>query len=137
MNEFPDLDPIPAWADLEALMCTYLDRFGNTCTEYPDPSVFESMLPVVLVQRAGGGSPDGIVDVAPMVVAVTATTRAQSWQVMNQVRRAVKAAEHGCVIDDQVVIEMAEQVGPQEIPQLNPDQREVQMTFHVAARLPR
>lgn len=144
VNDWPPIDDIPAWPDTEDLLCTYFDRFGHTCTSYPPPEdtdgqeLFESLLPVIKIERYGGGSPDGIADIAIVDIEVTAESRSQSWTVMNSgVRRAVKAAEHGCTIDGVTVIEMSEQVGPQTIPNLNLDHRAVRLTIQVVVQRPR
>jgi hypothetical protein len=144
VNDWPPIDDIPAWPDVEDLMCTYFERFGHTCTEYPDEHdedgqpLFDNLLPIIVINRGGGGSPDGIVDVAIVQVAVTAASRAESWRVMNTgIRRAVKAAEHGCTIDGYTIVEMSEVVGPQQLPSLNPDHREVQLEFQVNVQRPR
>lgn len=144
MNEFPPLDGIPAWPDVEDLMCTYLDRFGHTCTETPPAEdefgapLFESLLPVIVIERSGGGTPNGAIDVAMIHISVTNSTRSGSWAVMNNgVRRAVSAAENGAVIDDYVIVGMSEEVGPQMIPGLNPDTRTVQLAFQVVVQRPR
>lgn len=129
-----DITGIPAWPDVEAIVCDLLEPFGHVCTWYPDSENFESLLPIVMVQRTGGGSPDGIVDDAIVTVAVTDDSRADSWQTMGKVRQAIRAARNGFDHPDAIVTGCAEQVGPQQIPQLNPDHREVQMTFQIVCR---
>lgn len=129
-----DISGVPEWPDVEAVVCDYLSGFGHVCTWYPDPSVFESLLPIIMVQRTGGGSPDRVLDVALVTVAVTAGSRSDSWATMGKVRRAIRAAHAGFEHPGAVVVECAEQVGPQQIPQLNPDHREVQMSFQITTR---
>jgi len=122
------------WPDVEAVVCDWLNDLGSVMTVYPDSEHFDSLLPVVVVNRTGGGSPDGIQDVALVTIAVTDDTRADSWRVMGLIRDRVRDAKRGFEHPDCIVDAVAEQTGPQQIPQLNPDHREVQMTFQVIVR---
>lgn len=122
------------WPDIEAVVCDWLEDLGHVCTWYPDADKFESLLPVIMVNRTGGGSPDGIQDIALVTIAVTDDSRADSWRVMGMVRDRVRESSHGFEHPGCIVDAVAEQVGPQQIPQLNPDHREVQMTFQITAR---
>ncbi len=141
-NEWPALDAIPVWPDVEDLLCTYFERFGHTCTWWPpekDESgapVFESLLPILMIQRTGGAK-NGNLDNAIVQVSSVGTDRAMSWAAIGQVRRAVEAAEHGAVVDGVVFTEMFEVVGPQQVPGLNPDHREVPLTIQVVVQRPR
>lgn len=120
------------WPDVEAIACDWLADIGYVCTWYPDD--LDSHLPVIMIQRTGGGSPDGIQDVAMVTIAVTDDSRADSWRVMGKIRDRVREAAHGFDHPDCIVDAVAEQVGPQQIPQLNPDHREVQMSFQIICR---
>lgn len=122
------------WPDVEAFVCDWLADLGHVCTWYPDPEDFESLLPIIVVNRTGGGSPDGLSDVALVTIAVTASSRAESWTVMGRIRDRVRGASRGFDTDAALVDAVTEQVGPQQVPQLNPDHREVQMTFQVVCR---
>ena len=122
------------WPDVEALVCDWFEDLGVVRTWYPEPDEIEGLLPLIIVQRTGGGSPDGVQDVALVTIAVTAGTRAESWQVMGRIRDRVREASRGFETDAALIDAVAEQVGPQQVPQLNPDQREVQMTFQVVCR---
>ena len=122
------------WPDVEALVCDWFEDLGVVRTWYPEPDEIEGLLPLIIVQRTGGGSPDGHQDVALVTIAVTAQSRAASWALMGRIRDRVRDASHGLETDAALVDAVVEQVGPQQIPQLNPDHREVQMTFQVACR---
>lgn len=122
------------WPDVEAAVCDWLADLGTVRTWYPHPDDLEPMLPLIMVQRTGGGSPDGLQDVALVVIAVTDTTRAESWALMGRIRDRVRDASRGFDSAAALVDAVSEQVGPQQIPQLNPDHREVQMTFQVICR---
>lgn len=142
-DQWPPLDAIPEWPDVEDLLCSYFARFGHTCTWWPPDKdengqpLFETLLPILMIQRTGGASMDGLLDVAVVQVSAVGATRAQSWAAVGQVRRAVKAAENGTVIGGVTITEMGEVVGPQQIPGLNPDHREVPLTIQVIVQRPR
>lgn len=121
------------WPDVEDLVCDWFEDLGVVRTWYPPAGEVEALLPLIIVQRTGGGSPDGLQDVALVTVAVTASSRAESWQLMCRIRERIRDADGGEFLLG-LVDETAEQVGPQTVPQLNPDQREVQMTFQIVVR---
>ncbi|KDQ02266.1 hypothetical protein EN35_14415 [Rhodococcus qingshengii] len=62
VNNFPPIDELPDWPDLEDLMCTYFARFGTTVTQRPKPDEFNQRLTggevFIEIARAGGGAPD-------------------------------------------------------------------------------
>lgn len=141
VNNFPPIDDLPDWPDVEDLLCTYFERFGTAVTQRPAPDDFEAMLAaggtLIEVLRAGGGAPDGRLDYAPMVVAVTTAKRRQSWQVMNQLRKAVKVANNGLTIDGALVHSITETGELSMVPQIDPEDRTVELTFLVVTPLPR
>lgn len=123
-----------SWPDVEALVCDWLDDLGHVVTWYPNPDVFDSLLPVIMVQRVGGGSPDGIQDVALVAISVTDDSRSDSWAKMGEIRDRVREAARGFDSSSALIDQVSEQVGPQQIPQLAADHREVQMSFQVIVR---
>lgn len=142
----------PAWyeggfPDRELLMLdliqSYLDLCtpaGLACTWLPDnyASMVDAGTPVVRVYRGGLGA-DGLWDAAAMQVAVIASTRADSWAVLEYLRQILLSFDHGGKVrraDGEIntVTSITEMVGPQQIPELNPDFRMVSLTFRVECR---
>lgn len=142
VNNFPPIDDLPDWPDIEDLMCTYFARFGTTVTQRLKPDEFNQRLTggevFIEIARAGGGAPDeGRLDLAPIVVAVTSTKRSTSWQVMGQIRKAVKVANNGITIDGILIHSITETGELSMIPQLGVDPRTVEMTFVTITPMPR
>ncbi|WP_064075912.1 phage tail termination protein [Prescottella equi] len=146
MNDFPSIDHLTDWPDVEDLMCTYLERFGRTVTETDLSDDGRRELETFLggggvlieINRAGGGAPDGLKDIAPIVVKVTTARRSRSWRVMNnQIRKAVKVAENGVAVDGVLLDSMSETGDLSLVPGLDPDDRSVEMLFLVTCRRPR
>lgn len=141
VNNFPPIDDLPDWPDLEDLMCTYFARFGTALTQRPHPDEFNERLTAgevfIEIARAGGGAPDGRLDLAPIVVAVTSTKRSTSWQVMGQIRKAVKVANDGVTIDGVLIHSITETGELSMVPQLGVDPRTVELTFVTIAPMPR
>ncbi|MFM9261458.1 hypothetical protein ACKAMS_22735 [Rhodococcus sp. 5A-K4] len=141
VNDFPSIDDLPDWPDLEDLMCTYFARFGTALTQRPNPDEFNERLTAgevfIEIARAGGGAPDGRLDLAPIVVAVTSTKRSTSWQVMGQIRKAVQVANNGVTIDGVLIHSITETGELSMIPQLGVDPRTVELTFVTIAPMPR
>lgn len=141
VNSFPPIDDLPDWPDLEDLMCTYFARFGTALTQRPNPDEFNERLTAgevfIEIARAGGGAPDGRLDLAPIVVAVTSTKRSTSWQVMGQIRKAVQVANNGVTIDGVLIHSITETGELSMIPQLGVDPRTVELTFVTIAPMPR
>ena len=141
MNQFPSIDNLPDFPDVEDLFVTYVERFGHADTVYPKADKFEKAIKdsgaVIVCQRAGGGADEKGRDTAPVIVAVTARSRSASWAVMNKIRRAVVVAANGVTVDGILLDSMSEAGDLQMMPSLNPDTREVQLTFLVTCRRPR
>lgn len=141
VNNFPAIDDLPDWPDLEDLMCTYFERFGTTVTQRPLPKEFDRRVTAgevfIEIARAGGGAPDGRLDLAPIVVAVTTVKRSRSWQVMTKIRKAVKVANNGVTIDGILINSLTESGELSMIPQLGVDARTVELTFLAVTPLPR
>lgn len=110
-------------------------------TRKPNPLV------LIRVARVGGGSSNGRTDIVPMQVAVISKTRAQSWAVMEECRTTIRelcAKGPGVVTGEYCdefggvrVAETAEMVGPQQFPELSPDNRLVSMMFQFVTVRPR
>ncbi|MFC8531934.1 hypothetical protein [Nocardia sp. NPDC057227] len=107
------------------------------------PDNFADRLPIVRVYRGGGASDMGVLkDPAAVQLAVIADTRAESWQLMElcqqwlltYYRGGAVVREGGATTQIQGVEEL---IGPQYVPELNPDKRMVVRTFRVTCRLPR
>lgn len=115
---------------------------GFACTWLPDN--YADLLPVVRVYRGGGavGEDEPLIDPAAVQIGVIGNTRADSWAVLEYCRQIMRSyrdggsvlREDGSITEIQSIKEM---VGPQQIPELNPDHRLVPMTFRVDCRLPR
>lgn len=98
-------------------------------------------VPVVRVYR-GGASADGLFDPAAVQLATIASTRTDSWAVMEYLRQVMRSYEHGGDVRREdgsytVIQSVTEIVGPQQLPELNPDHRLVPATFRVTFRAPR
>lgn len=107
------------------------------------PADYAQRLPVVRVYRGGGAGDVGVMsDPAAVQVAVIADTRAESWQLLEYCRQWLLSFAHGGTViradDSTTLIDCVEElVGPQQLPELNPDKRLVPLTFRVACRKPR
>src|SRR5690606_31292455 len=104
-------------------------------------ALVDSGIPVVRVYR-GGGTEHGLFDSAAVQIAVIAATRADSWAVMEYLRQIMLSYERGGPVrrEDGSITMLAsvdEIVGPQQLPELNPDHRLVPATFRVECRYPR
>jgi len=149
MVQFPDWYE-GGWPDRELVVADLAQRFldlltptGLAVTWLPED--LESLLAegrvVVRVYRGGLGS-DGLYDAAAVQLGVIAETRADSWAVMEYLRQMMLSYEHGGRVrrQDGSITEISyveEILGPQQMPELNPDHRLVPATFRVECRLPR
>jgi hypothetical protein len=113
------------------LACTFLpERYGEH-------------LPIVRVYRGGGTADDNIMrDSAAVQVAVIADTRQESWQLLEMCRQWLLSFNRGGSVaraggSATLVDRIEELVGPQQLPELNPDKRLVQLNFRVVCRKPR
>ncbi|WP_328439111.1 phage tail termination protein [Nocardia puris] len=128
------------------LVQTYLNLCtpaGLACTWLPDNvnALVDAGTPVVRVYRGGLGA-DGLWDAAAVQLGVIAATRADSWSVMEYLRQIMLSYEHGGPVrreDGSITMlqSVSEIVGPQQLPELNPDHRLVPATFRVECRIPR
>ncbi|WP_280393042.1 hypothetical protein [Nocardia wallacei] len=128
------------------LIQTYLDMCdpaGIACTWLPDgmEDLLAQGIPVVRVYRGGLGA-DGLWDSAAVQLGVIAGTRADSWAVLEYLRQIMLSFDHGGAVRREdgtltMIASITEMVGPQQLPELNPDHRLVPATFNVECRLPR
>ncbi|WP_280481620.1 hypothetical protein [Nocardia cyriacigeorgica] len=100
----------------------------------------DSGVPVVRVYRGGMGA-DGLYDPAAVQLGVIAQTRADSWAVMEYLRQILLSYQRGGYVRREdgsltAISSVSEIVGPQQLPELNPDHRLVPCTFRVECRLP-
>jgi hypothetical protein len=116
--------------DVEAVVCDLLEQVAPTTT-YLDKG-WDDVLPVIQVNRVGG-SRDSITDVARVQVAVWAETRAQVWQLANQIRDLILYAGNTRV--NGVLIDWTEEsIAGQQVPDIDPDDRRVISTYQFAFR---
>lgn len=112
-----------------------------TCTFLPKN--YSDMLPVIRLYRGGGAADAGVLrDPASVQVAVIASTREESWALMEYCRQWLLSYTRGGTVvradDSRTVVDTVEElVGPQVVPELNPDNRMVPLTFRVVCRKPR
>nr|WP_147265899.1 hypothetical protein [Nocardia puris] len=107
---------------------------GYTCTALPDGSMWESLSPIIAVNRVGGGvDGDGITDRALMAVVVIAHTRPAAWAAADRVRQRVLAA--GATEVDGVLIDAVEEViGNTQVPDITDDNRFVDASYLLSVR---
>jgi hypothetical protein len=107
------------------------------------PSDYAKRLPMVRVFRGGGAADVGVMaDPASVQVAAIADTRAESWALMEFCRQWLLSFHRGGTVtradDSKTLVDCIEElVGPQPVPELNPDKRLVPLTFRVTCRKPR
>ncbi|AHH20854.1 hypothetical protein NONO_c60780 [Nocardia nova SH22a] len=107
------------------------------------PANYRDVLPVIRVYRGGGAADTGaLADPASVQVAAIAATRAASWELMEYCRQWLLSYQSGGTVyradgTSTLIDSVAEMVGPQQIPELNPDDRMVPLTFRVVCRRPR
>lgn len=104
-------------------------------------TLVDSGVPVVRVYRGGIGS-NGLWDPASVQLGVIAASRADSWAVMEYLRQVMLSFNRGGAVkraDNSItmIASIEEMVGPQQLPELNPDHRLVPATFRVELRYPR
>lgn len=144
----------PGWyeggfPDREELVMDLVQTYLNLCTPAGTACTFltpeivaavDTGAPAVRVYRGGLGA-NGQWDAAAVQVAVIAATRADSWAVMEYLRQVLLSFERGGLVSradgsKTAVACITEMVGPQQIPELNPDHRMVPATFYVEVRRP-
>lgn len=107
------------------------------------PLDYAQRLPVLRVYRGGGAADVGIMrDPASVQVAAIGDTRAESWELIEFCRQWLLSYAHGGTVvradNSKTVVDCIEElVGPQQVPELNPDKRLVPLTFRVPCRKPR
>lgn len=128
---------LPPFPDAEAVLIDLLDGLDGAyaCTALPDAAAFESRIPVIVCNRLGGGSNDGITDKALCAVLVIHRTRREAWVLASKVRDAVLAASATAV--NGVLIDHTEEVtGNQEVMDIDPDNRMIDSSFYLSFRRP-
>lgn len=121
-----------SYPDAEDVVTGLLSEFGYACTFLPDKSEWEERVPIIAVNRVGGGS-DGITDRPLIQVGVLADTRTKAWAVAGECRDKILAAGNtrvGSVLIDAT----RESQGVQQFPDLNPDNRFVASTYQFEFR---
>ncbi|WP_280317298.1 hypothetical protein [Nocardia wallacei] len=145
---FPDWY-LGGWPDREEvvmdLVQKYLDLMtpqGVAVTWLLDEhfALVDSGVTVVRVHR-GGLNAVGQWDPAAVQLGVISKTRADSWAVLEYLRQMMLSYEHGGPVrraDGSITeIDCIEEIGgPQQMPELNPDDRLVPATFNVECRKP-
>lgn len=123
-----------AWQypDAEAVMCALLEPIAPTCTFLPDD--WEENLPVIQVNRVGGGvDVDDVTDTARLQVAVWAGDRATVWALAARIRGAV--TQSGGTAPGGILIDRgSEAIAGQQVPDIDPDDSRVISTFHLEFR---
>lgn len=130
-----------------------LDGNGNPVMDGPNPRRplacawlppdYADRLPMVRVFRGGGAADAGtMADPASVQVAVIANTRAESWELLEFCRQWLLSFYRGGTViradSSKTLVDCIEElVGPQLVPELNPDKRLVPLTFRVTCRKPR
>lgn len=134
--------------DIELVVCDLLNHLGRSVTFIPkDYNDVIKSTPILRVVRTGGGSLDGRHDFPIVQVGVISGSRAQSWSVMGQVRTVIRelcingpgtvTGEYCDTLGGVKVLESGEHVGPMQLPEMNPDNRLVQMMFQFKTVRPR
>ena len=101
-------------------------------------NAYQSVDPMVRVYRTGGGvQGDTHRDMAIVQVAVLSPSRADSWAVMEFCRQVLLAYDKLPAAKRSGIDSVAEVVGPQQIPDLNPEGRLVTTTWQIGCRVPR
>lgn len=107
------------------------------------PPDYADRLPLVRVFRGGGAADAGVMaDPASVQVAAIANTRAESWELLEFCRQWLLSFYRGGTVtradSSKTLVDCIEElVGPQLVPELNPDKRLVPLTFRVTCRKPR
>lgn len=104
------------------------------------PADYAARLPLVRVFRGGGAADADVMrDPAAVQVAVIADTRAESWALMEMCRQWLLSFRRGGTVlradGSKTLIDSVEElVGPQQFPELSPEERLVQLNFRVVCR---
>jgi hypothetical protein len=145
--EFPDWYQ-GSFEDAELLVMDLLQPHLNTitpqgyaCTRLPEN--YGDVLPIVRVYRQGGSLDiEQLTDGAQVQLGVIGRSREESWAVLGFCREILRAYKRGGTVarlggGKSHILSTAEMLGPQQIPELNPDFRLVPATFEVVTRYPR
>jgi hypothetical protein len=118
-----------------------VQRRPLACTWLPDN--YSDKLPVVRIYRGGGAADAGIMrDPAAVQIAAIADTRQESWELIEFCRQWLLSYHRGGTVlradGSMTLVDCIEElVGPQQVPELNPDKRLVPLTFRVVCRKPK
>nr|WP_296763812.1 hypothetical protein [Rhodococcus sp. (in: high G+C Gram-positive bacteria)] len=122
-----------AFPDAEMVLLSLLDDIGYTCTALPEDEQFEAALPIIVCNRIGGGSSDGITDDALCAVLVIAKSRPEAWRISGQVRDRIMNA--GCTEVDGILIDYTREVqANNQVPDINPENRFVDSNYTLSFR---
>ncbi|MFR9767054.1 hypothetical protein [Nocardia sp. SC052] len=129
--------------DLAQYYLNLLTPTGLAVTWLPDDfaDLVEAGTPVVRAYRGGMGA-EGLWDPAAVQLGVIARKRSTSWEVLEYLRQMFLSYEHGGPVrraDGSITyVDCIEEiVGPQQLPELNPDDRLVPATYRIELRRPR
>lgn len=137
----PVLDLVEIWSGGLQVFDGATPRRPLACTWLPGD--YAQRLPVVRVYRGGGAADVGIMrDPASVQVAAIADTRTESWELVEYCRQWLLSYAHGGTVvradNTKTVVDCIEElIGPQQLPEMNPDKRLVPLTFRVSCRKPR
>lgn len=115
---------------------------GVLCTWLPDDTVaqIEAGGVIIRIYRGGLGA-DGLFDPAAVQVGVIAKTHRDASTGLEYSRQILRAYSGGAVKHPDgsftAILKVQEMQGPQQMPEMNPDDRLVNATFNVECRLPR
>lgn len=107
------------------------------------PKSYDDYLPIVRVFRGGGTADvDTMVDPATVQVAVIASSRAEAWELLEYCRQWLLTYRHGGTVvrtdgSTTLIDSLGELAGPQQVLDLNRDNRMVPFQFRVVCRRPR
>jgi hypothetical protein len=151
---FPDREQVVM--DALAPVLSVVDVFDGTGAQILDnqvprrplactflPANYRDVLPILRIHRTGGASDvNAITDPAVVQVAAIAETRADSWELLEYCRQWLLTYRDGGTVvrangSHTVIDKVEELVGPQQLPELNPDFRMVPFQFRVTCRRPR
>lgn len=137
---YPDVELVVA--DLLQKFLNYLTPQGLAVTWRPDDidELLAAGKTVVQVHRGGLGA-DGLWDASAVQLGVLSATRQNSWEVMEYLRQVMLAHDGGSAVHREdgsltAVGQVYEITGPQDLTDLDPEERLVPATFHVGLRLP-
>ena len=120
--------------DSEIVAMTLLDDLGWTCTALPDPEEWPKYMPIIAVNRIGGGvSRDGVTDRALVAVVIVDSTRPKAWQTAHKVRNRILAAS-ATQVGGVVIDATEEETGSVQAPDLSSDNRFIESTYWFSFR---